>query len=81
MPGAHLATASLGRLHEGGLQVHSASPFPGSDYGIPQLVALGVALLSLYGVLRLVEEARATGLSDDAVIDLLRDALLGESRD
>lgn len=29
----------------------------------------------------LVEEARATGLSDDAVIDLVRGALLGESRD
>jgi DNA-binding transcriptional regulator YhcF (GntR family) len=29
----------------------------------------------------LVEEARATGLTDDAVIDLVRGALLGESRD
>jgi len=28
-----------------------------------------------------VDEARATGLADDAVIDLVRGALLGESRD
>lgn len=71
---AHPYGHSLVRVHEGGLQVDSASPFPGSDYGIPQLVALGVALLSLYGVLRLVVLRPAVVRSDVATDNRLRAA-------
>jgi hypothetical protein len=71
---AHPYGHSLVRVHEGGLQVDSASPFPGSDYGIPQLVALGVALLALYGVLRLVVLRPAVVRSDVATDNRLRAA-------
>lgn len=71
---AHPYGHSLIRVHEGGLQVDSASPFPGSDYGIPQLVALGVALLALYGVLRLVVLRPAVVRSDVATDNRLRAA-------
>jgi hypothetical protein len=52
----------------------TASPFPGADYGLPQLVALGVALLALYGVLRLVVLRPAVVRSDVATDNRLRAA-------
>jgi len=71
---AHPYGHSLTRVHAGGLRVESASPFPGSDYGLPQLVALGVALLALYGVLRLVVLRPAVVRSDVATDNRLRAA-------
>ncbi len=54
--------------------VATASPFPGVDYGLPQLVALGVTLLALYGVLRLVVLRPAVVRSDVATDNRLRSA-------
>ena len=56
------------------LQRSTVSPFPGADYGLPQLVALGVALLMLYGVLRLVVLRPAVVRSDVATDNRLRAA-------
>ena len=52
----------------------TASPFPGADYGLPQLIALALALLLLYGVLRLVVLRPAVVRSDVATDNLLRAA-------
>ncbi len=52
----------------------TASPFPGSDYGLPQLGAIAVALVLLYGALRLVVLRPAVVRSDVATDNLLRAA-------
>jgi hypothetical protein len=52
----------------------TASPFPGADYGLPQLVALSVAMLALYGALRLVVLRPAVVRSDVATDNHLRAA-------
>ncbi len=52
----------------------STGPFPGADYGLPQLVALGVALVALYGVLRLVVLRPAVVRSDVPTDNRLRSA-------
>jgi hypothetical protein len=71
---AHPHGHSLMLVHEDGRHLASASPFPGSDYGVPQLVGLGVTLLALYGVLRLVVLRPAVVRSDVATDNRLRAA-------
>lgn len=71
---AHPNGHSLTLVHESGRHMASASPFPGADYGLPQLVALGVALVTLYGVLRLVVLRPAVVRSDVATDNRLRAA-------
>ncbi len=63
---------SLTRQGEGDLVLSSASPFPGVDYGAPQLVALAATLVLLYGVLRLVVLRPAVVRSDVATDNRLR---------
>ena len=63
---------SLTRQGEGDLVLSSASPFPGADYGVPQLVALVATLVLLYGVLRLVVLRPAVVRSDVATDNRLR---------
>lgn len=70
---AHPYGHSLMRT-EGDTYLATASPFPGSDYGRPQLVAIAVALLLLYGVLRLVVLRPAVVRSDVATDNRLRAA-------
>jgi hypothetical protein len=68
-PSGHALTSSEGEGFSA-----STSPFPGADYGLPQLVALGVALVALSGVLRLVVLRPAVVRSDIATDNRLRAA-------
>lgn len=60
--------------HQAERITHSASGFPGSAFGLPQLVALAVAGVLLAGVLRLVVLRAAVVRSDVATDNLLRSA-------
>lgn len=68
-PSGHALSRSDSSTHRS-----TVSPFPGADYGAPQLVALGVALLVLYGVLRLVVLRPAVVRSEVATDNRLRAA-------
>lgn len=65
---------ALQRGPHGDIASSGASPFPGSDYGLPQLVTLAVALPLLYGALRLATLRPAVVRSDVATDNRLRAA-------
>lgn len=65
---------SISHASPSGQWSRAAGPFPGPDYGLPQLVALSVALLLGAGVLRLAVLRAAVVRSDVGTDNLLRRA-------